>query len=255
MSWRGSRAEMSSAAALDSPHPFPLLLSPNRPRSPPALPFPPQAMTRENPGEQDGDKHRPTNSPAAAGGERDPADIQQWGFSTPKFPGSPSHPGRRRVGSPGRRTGGAALARRFGKRRRKPPDCYDNALWGREGGRAALTFQRNLQRRKRSTESQLASSSASRDHLGTPPASHRIIHLLLPTAMPRIQPRRRPRCPARGCSRCPCGCRCLPEPGAAAPPRAEDAPTQRHYHSQTPKSTILGHPAPELLSGHGGAEW
>lgn len=31
-------------------------------------------------------------------------------------------------------------------------------------------------------------------------------------------------------------------------------PRQRHYCSQTPKSTPLGHPAPELLSGHGGAE-
>lgn len=264
-------AEMSSVTALDSlaaslpPASVPKrsLLPPPTPNPPCRHPFP-RSHQEKIPGS--------TEQPSSCRGAQNPAGHPATGLQHPRKSGEPFAPQEVKEGggSPGSRIRGeppCAWAGHFGKRMQIHGDCYDNR---REGGKAALTFQRNLQRRKQSTESQLASITPRPCSASTPgppqdttgPASprccsspgHRIIHLLLPkkrcpqvTAMPGGQPgaswestsarlRDAPSAPGLAQSG-PCqeGGEEQPGMGTVSSVRAGDVPTQRHYHSQTTK--------------------
>lgn len=153
----------------------------------------------------------------------------------------------------------------------------------REGGRAALTFQRNLQRRKRSTQRQppsitahpRATAPARQDHLGTPASAaqpgHRISHPPVPQTgvLPlrlcqRVSQRRAAAAPVPAPGLLPLllGWHKWSLPGGqweAARDGNHVPSTGRGWanialHAQNPlNAPPLGHPGLEVLSGHGGA--
>lgn len=166
-------------------------------------------------------------------------------------------------------------------------DCYDNALGGREGSADISKKPPKKEAEHRKPAGLHHATSPLRQRPGTTSGHHTparparraaqpghcIIHLLLPkTSALKLQlchwvslgRAGSPPAPSSGMLPLLLGWHKGSLPGGwqgAARDRnhiplvwSEDVPMQRYYCSQTPKSILLGHPGPELLPGHGGAE-